>query len=220
MTNTAIQLEIAKLELGPIGTNCYILNQVGSNDAVIVDPGGDHDVVLGMLKERELNVAGILITHGHFDHIGGVAGIAETTDAKVWMSSIEVDTLEKPEQFARMGFPEVPAWQVTHQLEGNESIELGGITFEVIHVPGHSPGHLAFIIHNSDEPICLIGDVIFDGSIGRTDLPMSDPKVMDQTLLKLIRELDSNTVLLPGHGGITVMEKEIRTNPFLQHLRE
>ena len=218
-------LEVAGLSLGPIGTNCYVLNEAGSSACVVVDPGDEAHRILAMLEERELTLDAILVTHCHWDHIGAVADLAAATGTPVWMSAVEATALEHPEQFQMPGMPTVAAWPVEHRLEGGERIEVAGIALDVLSVPGHSPGHLAFvtpgIVDAAGEghdvpPICCIGDVIFQGSVGRTDLPFADGAQLQRTLRMLSTRLHPDTVLLSGHGGVTTMRDELATNPFLQ----
>lgn len=225
MPAVSVALEIRSLALGPIGTNCYLLRVPGADAVVVVDPGDEHERILEHLEGIGAGVAAILVTHGHWDHIGGVAGLAAATGAEVWMTADEAVALEDPDSVQRAGMPPVPAWRVDHRLEGGERIEVGGITFDVLSVPGHSPAHVAFLAPGVRDasgdghdaaPVCCIGDVIFQGSIGRTDLPFSDPAVMAKTLRKLCTRLHPDTVLLPGHGGVTTMARELASNPFLQ----
>jgi glyoxylase-like metal-dependent hydrolase (beta-lactamase superfamily II) len=224
LVSSGVELQVDGLPLGMIGTNCYLVRAAGSQDAVVVDPGADHERVLELAAARGVNIVAILVTHGHFDHIGGVAGLAAATGVDVWMSDVEAIALEEPDNFRRPEFPDVPAWRVDHRLAGNERISIAGMTFDVLRVPGHSPGHLAFVAPGVDDgdggfvhpPVCLIGDVIFQGSIGRTDLPMSDGPTMARTLRMLTTRLQPETILLPGHGDITTMAQELRSNPFLQ----
>lgn len=218
-------LEVDGLPLGPIGTNCYVVRELGSDRCVVVDPGGDVERLVAHLDERGLVVEGILVTHCHWDHVGAVAALAAQTGAPVWMSSIEAPVLEDPSRFP-MGGPEpVAPCAVDHRLEGGERIEVAGIAFDVLHVPGHSPGHLAFVVDGIRDasgdgyeapPTCCIGDVVFQGSIGRTDLPFADGETMARTLEMLKVRLDPATVLLPGHGPVTTMAAELRSNPFLR----
>ncbi|MCW2955465.1 MAG: fold metallo-hydrolase, partial [Thermoleophilia bacterium] len=139
-------LEIDALQLGPIGTNCYVVRAAGSRTAIVVDPGGDAHRVLDVLDHAGLEASDILVTHGHYDHIGGVADLAAATGAPVWMNATEAATLETPEEFAFPGLPPVAAWRVDHRLNGTERFEVADLTIDTLLVPGHSPGHLAFVI--------------------------------------------------------------------------
>jgi glyoxylase-like metal-dependent hydrolase (beta-lactamase superfamily II) len=218
-------LEIHALQLGPIGTNCYVVHEAGANTCAVVDPGADHEVVLELLAAEGLTVDAILVTHCHWDHIGGVAGLAAATGAPVWMSETEAIALEHPDQFVFPGMPVVEPWRVDHRLAGGERIEVAGIALDVLLVPGHSPGHIAFVAPGMPDaagdgletpPVCFIGDVLFKGSVGRTDLPFADHATLVKSLGLLVRRLDPTTLMLSGHGEPTTMDAEIRTNPFLQ----
>jgi glyoxylase-like metal-dependent hydrolase (beta-lactamase superfamily II) len=209
------QIDVAVLPLGVIATNCMIVHAVGSRQAVVIDPGGDVDRLATYLADRDLEPEGVLVTHGHFDHIGGVAATARLFGVPVWMGEVDAPALESPERFAVPGYPEVEPCQVDHRLAGGERIEIAGITFEVLNVPGHSPGHVAFVVEG-DTPHCFIGDVIFRGSVGRTDLPFADAATLLRTLRMLAVRLDPGTRLWPGHGEPTTMESELAGNPFLR----
>ncbi|MCW2961536.1 MAG: beta-lactamase domain protein [Thermoleophilia bacterium] len=220
-------LEIDALELGPIGTNCYVVRATGSARTVVIDPGGDVDRLLAHLEQHALDVEEILVTHCHWDHIGGVAELAAATGAPVWMSGVEAPALETPEEFTFPGVPPVAAWPVEHRLDGTERFEVAGLTFDTLLVPGHSPGHLAFVVDGVRDasgdgydtaPVCFIGDLIFRGSIGRTDLPFADEQAMRRSLRQVTERLHADTVLLSGHGPATVLRREIESNPFLQGL--
>lgn len=220
-------LEVDGLQLGPIGTNCYIVREAGTMSAVVVDPGDEPDRILALVAERGLGVEHILVTHCHYDHVGAVAAIAQATGAPVWMSGTEAPALEHPDRFAMPGMPVVQAATVDHRLDGGERIEVAGIAVDVLSVPGHSPGHLAFVVEGISDasgdgyeqpPICFIGDVIFRGSVGRTDLPFADGETLNRTLAMLAAHLEPETVLLSGHGEPTTMAAELASNPFLRRL--
>lgn len=209
-------MDVLSLQLGPIGTNCYLLVAPGGR-AVLVDPGDEAERVLSLVRERDADVEAILVTHCHYDHVGAVAPVARELGAPVWMSGLEAPALEQPERFRMPGHPSVAAWQVDHPLDGGERITVAGIDLEVLSVPGHSPGHLAFLLEpDGAAPICFIGDVIFRGSVGRTDLPFADGATLTQTLRELARRLAPETILLPGHGEPTTMQHELASNPFLR----
>ncbi len=207
-------LAVDRFELGSIGTNCYVVRSSrGAREAVVVDPGGSvTDLRLELARSGARCVA-ILITHCHWDHLLGVADLAEGTGAPVYMAQDEAFVLERPgEVYAdvhvRPHTPEV-------QLAGDETFELGGIEFETLRVPGHSPAHLAY---HADG--CLFsGDVLFAGSVGRTDLPMADWATLVESIRLLMERFPPETIVYSGHGPPTTLGEELARNPFLADLR-
>jgi glyoxylase-like metal-dependent hydrolase (beta-lactamase superfamily II) len=204
-------LAIDTYELGPMGTNCHVVRaERGAAEAVVVDPGGDAAQLRLELARMGARCAAILITHGHFDHLGGVADLAEGTGAPVYMPEGERGELETPRaQFGvRSYVPDVV-------LSGGETLEAGGISFEVVSVPGHSPAHVAFY---ADEAL-FSGDVLFAGSVGRTDLPGSSWETLLESIRALLARFPAETVVYPGHGPSTTLGAELSRNPFLAELR-
>lgn len=218
-------LEIDGLQLGPIGTNCYLVRESGSTRAFVVDPSDEADRVAALAAERGVEIEAILVTHCHWDHIGGVAELVRLTGAPVWMSAGEADVLEDPTKFPLGGPAPIEPATVDHRLDGGERIEVAGIALDVLSTPGHSPGHLTFVAEGIRDasgdghdmpPVAFVGDVIFQGSVGRTDLPFADGATLAATLERLTARLHPDTVLLSGHGGVTTMAAELQSNPFLQ----
>ena len=206
-------LAVDQIPLGPIETNCYVVRASASApEAVVVDPGGDATGLRLELARTGARCTAILITHGHWDHLGGVADLAEGTGAPVHMAAGERGLLESPLAPAGMI---VRAYTPDVLLEGGETLELAGITFEALNVPGHSPAHLAYA---ADE--CLFsGDVLFAGSVGRTDLPGADWDELVASIRMLAERFPPETVVYSGHGPPTTLGVELARNPFLAELR-
>ena len=208
-------LVVDRFELGPIGTNCYVVRaDPRAPEAVVVDPGGDAAELMLKLAELEASVAAILITHGHWDHLGGVADLAEGTGAPVYMAEDERALLENLPELVPEG---VSARSYTPDvlLQGDETLELAGIEFETLRVPGHSPAHLAY---HADG--CLFsGDVLFAGSVGRTDLPGADWETLVDSIRMLSERFSPETIVYSGHGPPTTLGAELERNPFLTQLR-
>jgi len=207
---------VDQLALGPIQTNCYLVRSGhGASEAIVVDPSGSATDVRLELASRGARCVAILVTHGHFDHILGLADLAEGTGAPVYAPAAERALLESPAGFTPPGVSIRP-WTPDALLEGGETLDLAGVRLEVIPVPGHSPGHLAFAIDGA----LLSGDVLFAGSVGRTDLPGSDWPTLLASLRSLVERFPADTAVHPGHGPSTTLGAELARNPFLAELRE
>jgi hydroxyacylglutathione hydrolase len=202
-------------QLGRVGTNCYVVRaERGAPDAVVVDPGADAARLRLELAGFGTRCAAILITHGHWDHLGGVADLAEGTGAPVYMAEDERMLLEDANSFAP---PDVQLRPYTPDmlLQGGETLELAGLTFETLRVPGHSPAHLAYHADGS----LFSGDVLFAGSVGRVDLPGADWDALVESIRMLADRFPPETVVYSGHGPATTLGAELAGNPFLAELR-
>jgi glyoxylase-like metal-dependent hydrolase (beta-lactamase superfamily II) len=209
-------LRVEQLSLGPIGTNCYVVRlDTAASDAAVVDPSGDATELRLTLASLGARCAGILVTHGHIDHLLGVADLAEGTGALVHMPEGERASLEAPDPAHALGGYTLRARVPDVLLDGGETIEVAGISFEVLAVPGHSPAHVAY-----QAAGCLFsGDVLFAGSVGRTDLPGADWDTLLDSIRMLVAAFPAETVVYPGHGPTTTLGEELTRNPFLAELR-
>ena len=207
-------LDVARLELGPIKTNCYLVRNPDAPEAVVVDPGADAAEIRLELARRGARCVAILVTHGHWDHLGGVADLAEGTGAPVYMAEDERVLLEHVNDYTPPGVTFRP-YTPDVLLQGDETFELAGIAFETMRVPGHSPAHLAY----AADGALFSGDVLFAGSVGRADLPGADWDVLLASIRALADRFPPETTVFPGHGPATTLGAELATNPFLAELR-
>jgi glyoxylase-like metal-dependent hydrolase (beta-lactamase superfamily II) len=213
--STPSTLAVDRYELGPVGTNCYVVRAGReAQDAAVIDPGGNAAELQLELARTGARCVGILITHGHWDHLGAVADLAEGTKAPVYMAEDERALLENLPDLVPAGV-EARAYTADTFLHGNETVELAGISFDTLSVPGHSPGHLAYYTDG-----CLFsGDVLFADSVGRTDLPGADWETLVESLRMLTERFPPETRVYPGHGPPTTLGAELDRNPFLAPLR-
>jgi glyoxylase-like metal-dependent hydrolase (beta-lactamase superfamily II) len=209
-----VSLDVRTLPLGPIGTNCHLVRVSGAAEAVVVDPSGEASTIRLELAAMGARCVAILVTHGHWDHLAGVADLAEGAGAPVHMAAGERELLERVNDFAPAEIVLRP-WTPEVLLNGDEQLELAGIAFDTITVPGHSPAHLAY----HAEGCLFSGDVLFAGSVGRTDLPGSDWATLLESIRSLVDRYPPETVVYPGHGSTTTLGAELASNPFLAELR-
>jgi hydroxyacylglutathione hydrolase len=208
-----MSLAIDTFVMGPFQSNCYVVRaERGAPEAAIVDPGGDPTALRLDLARMGAKPGGILVTHTDVDHIGGVAALAEGTGAAVWAPAGEVETLRSG---TTRGGMVVTPHEPAHIISGGDQITIAGIAFDVVDIPGHSPGHVAF--HHDGE--LFSGDLLFAGSVGRVDLAGGDWETLLDSVRALLDRYPPETVVYPGHGPATTLGRELATNPFLSELR-
>jgi glyoxylase-like metal-dependent hydrolase (beta-lactamase superfamily II) len=210
-----VDIVVDRYGLGALQTNCYVVRAArDARAAVVVDPGGDAAALQNELDRMGATCAAILITHGHFDHIGGVADLAEASGAPVYMPEGERILLERYGDFAPAGTGGRP-YAPDHLVEGGETIDVAGLSFEVVAIPGHSPAHVAYYADGA----LFSGDLLFANSVGRVDLPGGDWDTLLDSVRLLADRYPPETVVFPGHGGTTTLGDELKRNPFLAELR-
>jgi hydroxyacylglutathione hydrolase len=206
-------LVVDSFVLGPFRSNCYVVrSERGAPEAAVVDPGDDPTALRLELARMGARTGGILVTHSDVDHIGGVAALADGAGAEVWAPAGEVEALRAGETRGGM---RVPPHDPAHTVAGGDEITVAGIAFEVIDVPGHSSGHVAF--HHDGE--LFSGDLLFAGSVGRVDLAGGDWETLLDSVRALLDRFPPETIVYPGHGPATTLGRELASNPFLGDLR-
>jgi len=225
------ELDVRSFTVGPVQENCYVVSAPDAapgedelRPAVIVDPGEEPERLLQSIAELGVRIEAILITHCHFDHIGAVAPLARATGAPVYCPEIERPLLVDVMSWVPPGFGPFDSWVPEHTVSGGERLTLAGLQIDVVFTPGHSPGHVTYAIapDSAAAPArsLLSGDVLFQGSVGRVDLPGGDWPTLERSIVGLLRSYPPETVVYPGHMGVTTLGRERDTNPFLTELRE
>ena len=223
-------LDVRSFTVGPVQENAYIVSaeRAGTPDgqprpAVLIDPGEEAPRLLAAVQELDVRIEAILITHCHFDHIGAVAPVARATGAPVYCPEIERSALADIMRWVPPGFGPFESYEPEHVVRGGERLSLAGLDIEVIFTPGHSPGHVTYAIAPSQDATgarsLLSGDVLFAGSVGRVDLPGGDWPTLERSIGELLKRFSPETVVYPGHMGVTTLGSERDTNPFLSELR-
>ena len=209
-------MDVRMFTVGEIQENCFLFRRDGSQRAIIVDPGDEAPKLLHAIDSLGLELEAILLTHCHFDHVGAVAPIAREKGVEVWVPEIEKPVLADIMSYTFPGFGPYESYDAEHTVSGGETLELAGFEIDVIFTPGHSPGHVTYSI--PDEQVVFSGDVLFQQSVGRTDLPGGDWATLLDSIRALIETLPEDTTVYPGHMRITTLGAERATNPFLAEL--
>lgn len=208
-------MRYAIIPVTPFEQNCTIFWCEKTRQAVVIDPGGDVDRITQKLESESLNLCKVLVTHGHIDHAGAVALLAESAgvpiegpheDDRFWIEGM-------PQQSKMFGFPAVKSFEPTRWLKDGDKVTFGEVELEVLHCPGHTPGHLVF--YHSASQLMQVGDVIFQGSIGRTDFPKGDHATLIHSIKEKLFPLGDTVKFIPGHGPMSTVGEERRYNPFL-----
>ena len=213
-------LDVRMFTVGPVQENCFVVRRKDAGTAVIVDPGDEADKLLAAVERLGIEtVEAILLTHTHFDHIGAVAAVARATNAPVYCPELETEILANIMDYVPWpGFGPFESYQADHTVAGGETLELAGLTLDVIFTPGHSPGHVTYAL--AEHEALFSGDVLFQGSVGRVDLPGGDWPTLLASIETLTNTYPDETTVYPGHMGVTTLGRERATNPFLSELAE
>jgi hydroxyacylglutathione hydrolase len=210
-------MDVRMFTVGMVQENAFLVRPDGGDRAVIVDPGDEAPRLLRAIDDAGVTLEAILLTHTHFDHVGAVAPVARATGAPVYCPRIEVPVLQDVMAFVPWpGFGPYESWDPEHTVQGGETLALAGLTFDVLFTPGHSPGHVTYAV--CDEGALFSGDVLFQGSVGRVDLPGGDGPTLMRSIAMLLERFDDATTVHPGHMGVTTLGRERASNPFLTQL--
>jgi glyoxylase-like metal-dependent hydrolase (beta-lactamase superfamily II) len=211
-------IDVRMFTVGPVQENCFIVRERDAKRAVVVDPGEEADRLIRAVEDLGIEtVEAILVTHTHFDHVGAVAPVARATGAPVYCPKLETPVLANIMDYVPWpGFGPFESYDADHAVEGGETLDLAGLELEVIFTPGHSPGHVTYAV--SSEDALFSGDVLFQGSVGRVDLPGGDWPTLRASIEALLDRFPGETTVYPGHMGITTLGRERASNPFLSEL--
>lgn len=212
-------LELDILVVGPVETNCYIVSN-NSKEALVIDPGDDSNKIISFLDKKGLKPLAILITHGHFDHIDGADGLRRIYNIPLYVHEEDEQLLYNANLNCSLLFnlPAVTIDKADELITKDQELKIGDFNVEVVHLPGHTPGHVLYIFKEMGWVFC--GDVVFEGSVGRTDFPLSNTKELFEGIKESILTLPSDYTLYPGHGNKTTVGKEYETNPFFSIFRK
>jgi hydroxyacylglutathione hydrolase len=216
-------MDVRMFTVGPVQENSFLIRRDGGDRALLVDPGEEAPKLLGAIEALGVTLDAILLTHCHFDHVGAVAPVAKATGAPVYCPEIEVPILQDVMAYVPWpGFGPFASWDPEHTVAGGERLQLAGFEIDVLFTPGHSPGHVTYALTSQEDaaPALFSGDVLFQSSIGRTDLPGGDHATLLASIATLLDRFDDETVVHPGHMGLTTLGRERASNPFLGELAQ
>jgi hydroxyacylglutathione hydrolase len=210
-------LDVRSFTVGPVQENSYIVRaSADATRALLIDPGDEPERLQHAIDALGVQIDAILITHCHFDHIGAVAPLARATGAPVYCPVIERPLLSDVMNWVPPGFGPFESHEAEHTLAGGEHLTIADLDIDVLFTPGHSPGHLTYVLPGA----LLSGDVLFQGSVGRVDLPGGDWAALERSIESLLRTQPPDAVIYPGHMGVTTLARELASNPFLAELRQ
>jgi hydroxyacylglutathione hydrolase len=209
-------MDARHVTVGIAAENSWVARREGSDRALLIDPGDEPERLEALIAEMGVTIEAILITHCHFDHIGAVAALARHTGAPVYCPRAEVPMLRDPNRYTWPGFGPFEGYEPEETVAGGERLSLAGFDIDVISTPGHSPGHVTYVMDG--EGAMFSGDVLFQSSVGRTDLPGADHQTLMRSIATLLDTLPDDTRVLPGHMGTTTLGRERASNPFLREL--
>jgi len=211
-------IDVRMFTVGPVQENCFIVRREDAGSAVIVDPGEEAPLLLQAIESLGITaLEAVLLTHTHFDHIGAVSPVAKATGAPVYCPALERQVLANIMDYVPWaGFGPFESYEADHTVAGGETLQLADLSFEVIFTPGHSPGHVTYAL--AEEKALFSGDVLFQGSVGRVDLPGGDWPTLLGSIEGLITRFPEDTTVYAGHMGLTTLGRERATNPFLSEL--
>jgi hydroxyacylglutathione hydrolase len=208
-------MQLQCLTVGPLMENCYLLADDTTQEAVLIDPGDEARHLLAVIQQNNLQLKAIWLTHAHFDHIGAVEEITQETSVPVYLHPDDHPLYEHAKLAAdHWGIPFIQPQQTPEPLRAGETLTLGSIAVKCLFTPGHAPGHIAFYI--AEENVLIAGDTLFQGSIGRTDLPGGNHTQLIASIERELLTLPDDTVVYPGHGPATTIRRERLSNPFFQ----
>ncbi|MCW3000118.1 MAG: beta-lactamase domain protein [Solirubrobacterales bacterium] len=219
-------MRVGMYTVGPVQENCFLVAADAGDRAVLIDPGEEADRLLAEIAKADVTLDAILLTHTHFDHLGAVGPVARATGAPVYCPTLEQHVLANVMDYVPYaGFGPFESYDADHLVGGGESLQLAGLDIDVVFTPGHSPGHVTYVVREAGAdpatpPALFSGDVLFQSSVGRTDLPGGDHATLLDSIRLLLDAYPDDSVVHPGHMGLTTLGTERATNPFLTSLAQ